>query len=234
MSISFPIVLHRIFTGVLCGHRIFLGLCRFLTSNFHVPRIWYSPVLSEMWSLYMGVLHFRLSLVVSWVWFHQWCIIIEWNNWCFCWCCYHLTLLLFCFNRTMESVNWSQGDMFLLLKACQDITSCIMIQQNLVRCAKTLYDVKEWTIIRDIQLCPKNPTATAAAEKTIFDRVLCNKSFSKIHFYSCYPFVYLLVFSRFFWIYLRPSLPPHSSLIVSPYPFDPGRWNAHDFSPHMW
>ena len=79
--------------------------------------------------------------------------------------------------------------------------------------------MKEWTIIRCIQLGPKKPTATAAAaaaaaaEKTIFDCVPCNKSFPKIHFfYSCYPFVYL--------VGLPSSL---SSLIVIPYPFDPGK-----------
>ena len=53
--------------------------------------------------------------------------------------------------------------------------------------------MNEWTIIRDIQLCPEKPTATAAtaaaaaaaaaaAENPTFDCVPCNKSFPKIHF----------------------------------------------------
>ena len=70
----------------------------------------------------------------------------------------------------------------------------------------------ELTIIRGIHLCPKKPTATAAAEKPKFDCVPCNKSFSKIHF--------LFV--------LSVCLPPRflsslSSLIVIRYPCDPGR-----------
>ena len=73
-------------------------------------------------------------------------------------------------------------------------------------------DVKEWTIIRGIQLCPKKPTATAAAAgKPTFDCVPCNKSFPKIHF--------LFVLS----ICLPPRLLSSlSSLIVIPYPLDPG------------
>ena len=76
--------------------------------------------------------------------------------------------------------------------------------------------MKQWTIIRDIQLCPKKPTATAtAAGKPTFDCVPCNKSFPKIHF--------LFVLS----ICLRPrlfsSLSSLIALIVIPYPFDPGR-----------
>ena len=43
--------------------------------------------------------------------------------------------------------------------------------------ARKLYGVKEWTIIRDIQLCQEKPT---------FDCVACNKTLY-------YPFVYLLV-----------------------------------------
>ena len=70
---------------------------------------------------------------------------------------------------------------------------------------------------RAIQLCPKKPTATAAAaaaaaEKPTFDCVLCNKSFPKIHF--------IFVLS----ICLPPRLLSSlCSLIVIPYPFDPGR-----------
>ena len=45
-----------------------------------------------------------------------------------------------------------------------------------------VYEVKEWTNIRAIQLCPKKPAATDAAKKPTFDCVPCNKSFSKIHF----------------------------------------------------
>ena len=80
--------------------------------------------------------------------------------------------------------------------------------------------MKEWTIIRDIQLCPKKPTATAG--KPTFDCVLCNKSFPKIHI----PFV------------LSICLPPRllsslSSLIVISYPFDPGIGNTHDCSLHI-
>ena len=72
--------------------------------------------------------------------------------------------------------------------------------------------MKEWTIIRGIQLCPKKPTATAAAEKPSFDYVPCNKSFSKIHF--------LFVLS----VCLPPRFPLSlSSLIVIRYPFDPWR-----------
>ena len=59
----------------------------------------------EIWSLFTRILNIRLSLGVSLGSIPSWCIIIEWNNWCFCWLCYHLILLLFCFNRTMESVN---------------------------------------------------------------------------------------------------------------------------------
>ena len=77
--------------------------------------------------------------------------------------------------------------------------NCIMILQNLLRCA------------RYIQLCPEEPTATAAAGKPTFDCVPCNKSFPKIHF--------LFVLS----ICLSPRLlSPLSPLIVIPYPFDPG------------
>ena len=69
--------------------------------------------------------------------------------------------------------------------------------------------MNEWTFIRDIQLCPKKPTATAAGKPT-FDCVP-NKSFPKIHF--------LFVLS----ICLPPRLLLSlSSLIVIPYPFDPG------------
>ena len=70
--------------------------------------------------------------------------------------------------------------------------------------------MKEWAIIRGIQLCPKKPTATAAGKPT-FDCVPCNKSFPKIHF--------LFVLS----ICLPPRLLSSlCSLIVIPYPFDPG------------
>ena len=51
-----------------------------------------------------------------------------------------------------------------------------------MRCAMKVYVVNEWTIIRDIQLCPKKPTATAAGKPT-FDCVPCNKSFPKILYY---------------------------------------------------
>ena len=79
-----------------------------------------------------------------------------------------------------------------------------------MRCARKVYVVNEWTIIRDIQFCPKKPTATAAGKPT-FDCVPCNKSFPKIHF--------ILVIS----ICLPPRLLSSlSSLIVIPYPFDPG------------
>ena len=70
--------------------------------------------------------------------------------------------------------------------------------------------MNEWTIIRDIQLCPKKPTATAA-EKTTLDCVPCNKSFPKIHF--------LFVLSVSLTPRLLPSL---SSLIVIPSPIDRG------------
>ena len=69
-----------------------------------------------------------------------------------------------------------------------------------------VYVVNEWTIIRDIQLYPKKPTATAAGKST-FDCVPCNKSFLQIHF--------LFVLS----ICLPPRLLASlSSLIVIPYP----------------
>ena len=75
-----------------------------------------------------------------------------------------------------------------------------------MRCARKVYVVNEWTIIRDIQLCPKKPTDTAAGKPT-FDCVRCNESFLKIHFlfvlFICLP-------PRLLW-----SL---SSLIVIPYP----------------
>ena len=71
--------------------------------------------------------------------------------------------------------------------------------------------MKEWIIIRGIQLFPKKPTATVAAEKPTFDCVPCNKSFSKIH--------YLFMLS----ICLPRLLSSLSSLIVIRYPFDPGR-----------
>ena len=82
-----------------------------------------------------------------------------------------------------------------------------------MRCARKVYDVKEWTIIRGIQLCPKKPiaTATAADEKPTFDCALCNKPFPKIHF--------LFVLSICLPTRLLSSL---SSLIVISYPFDPG------------
>ena len=66
--------------------------------------------------------------------------------------------------------------------------------------------MNEWTIIRDIQLCPKKPIATAAGKPT-FDCVPCNKSFPKIDF--------LFVLS----ICLPPRLLSSlSSLIVIPCP----------------
>ena len=71
-------------------------------------------------------------------------------------------------------------------------------------CARKVYDVKEWTIIKGIQLCLKKSTA---AGKPTFDCVPCNKSFPKIHF--------LFVLS----ICLPPRLLSSlSSLIVIPYP----------------
>ena len=70
--------------------------------------------------------------------------------------------------------------------------------------------MNEWTIIRDIQLFPKKPTATAAGKPT-FDSVPCNNPFPKKHF--------LFVLS----ICLPPRLLSSlSSLLVIPYPFDPG------------
>ena len=76
---------------------------------------------------------------------------------------------------------------------------------------KKVYDVKEWTIIRGIQLCPKKPTITTTAGKPTFDYVPCDKSFPKIHF--------LFVLS----ICLPPRLLSSlSSSIVIPYPFDAG------------
>ena len=69
--------------------------------------------------------------------------------------------------------------------------------------------MNEWTIIRDIQLCPKKPTATAARKPT-FDCVPSNKSFPKIHFLFvlsiCLP-------------HLSRLLSSLSSLIVIPYQF---------------
>ena len=38
-----------------------------------------------------------------------------------------------------------------------------------MRCARKVYAVEEWTIIRDIQLCRKKPTATDVADKPTFD-----------------------------------------------------------------
>ena len=78
--------------------------------------------------------------------------------------------------------------------------------------------MKDWTIIRCIQLCPKKTTvaaaaaaAAAAAGKPKFDCVPYNKSSPKIHF--------LFVLS----ICLPPRLLSSlSSLIAIPYPFDPG------------
>ena len=55
------------------------------------------------------------------------------------------------------------------------------VKRDLVRCARKVYNVKEWTIIRDIQLGPNKPTATETGKPT-FDCVPCNKSFPKIHF----------------------------------------------------
>ena len=94
------------------------------------------------------------------------------------------------------------GKTFLLLKTCQDkklnnglAKPCEMCKEG-IRCER-----------RDIQLCPKKPTATAAGKPT-FDCVPCNKSFPKIHF--------LFVLS----ICLAPRLLSSlSSLIVIPYPY---------------
>ena len=98
------------------------------------------------------------------------------------------------------------GKTFFLLKTCQDKKlhnePCAMCKEG--------YDVKEWTIIRDIQLCPKKPTATAAGKPT-FDCVPCNKSFPKIHF--------LFVLSI---CLLPPRLLVSFFFDVIPYPFDPG------------
>ena len=70
--------------------------------------------------------------------------------------------------------------------------------------------MKEWPVLRAIQLCPKKPIVTAAGKPTI-DRVPSNKSFPKIHFLFM----------------LSTCLPPRllsslSSLSVILYPFDPG------------
>ena len=69
------------------------------------------------------------------------------------------------------------GKTFLLLKTCQDKKLHIDLTKPCEMCK--VYDVKEWP--RDIQLCPKKPTATAAGKPT-FDCVPSNKSFPKIHF----------------------------------------------------
>ena len=86
-------------------HRIFLGLCLFLTLILQVSRKCYSPVWVKYARFSLGYSILDFHWVFPWVAFHQWYIIIEWNNQCFCWFCYNITLLLFCFNRTMESVN---------------------------------------------------------------------------------------------------------------------------------
>ena len=51
------------------------------------------------------------------------------------------------------------GKTFLLLKTCQDKK----LHDDFAKsCARKVYVVKQWAIIRDIQLCPKKPTPTAA------------------------------------------------------------------------
>ena len=124
------------------------------------------------------------------------------------------------------------GRPVLLLKACQDKK----LLNDLTKpgeSARKVYDVKEWTIIRGIQLCPKKPTATGAAENQHLSVSRVTNRSQKYIFYSCYP-IYLLVCSRLFWIDLWPSLSPLCSLIVIPYPFGPGRWNAHDICDSTW
>ena len=100
------------------------------------------------------------------------------------------------------------GKTFLLLKTCQDkklhndLTNPGEMGKEGIRC--------ERMDKRGIQLCPKKPTAIDAGKPT-FDCVPCNKSFPKIQF--------LFVLS----ICLPPRLLSSlSSLIVIPYPFDPG------------
>ena len=165
-------------------------------------------------SLFTRILNLDFHWVFPWDGFHQVCIIIELNNWCFCWFCYHLTLHLFCFNRTMQSVN-GKWHLWEEVPSAQNLLRHKKLHNDLTKpcdMCKGGYDVKEWTIIRGIQLCAKTPTATAAAEKPTFDCVPCNKSLPKIHF--------LFVLS----ICLPPRLLSSlSSLIVIPYPFDPGR-----------
>ena len=61
-------------------------------------------------------------------------------------------------------------------KLHNDLTKpCEMCKKG-IRCDRM---DKVLTIIRGIQLCPKKPTATAAAEETTFDYVPCNKSYSR-------------------------------------------------------
>ena len=68
------------------------------------------------------------------------------------------------------------GKAFLLHKICQDKKLHNDLTKPCEMCKEGI-DVKEWTIIRGIQLCPKKPTAAvAAAEKLTFDSVPCNKS----------------------------------------------------------
>ena len=53
------------------------------------------------------------------------------------------------------------GKTYLLLKTCQDKK----LHNDLTNpCEMCKEDVKEWAIIRGIQLCPKKPTATAAGK----------------------------------------------------------------------
>ena len=72
------------------------------------------------------------------------------------------------------------GKTFLLLKTSQDknlhndlTKPCEMCKEG-IRCERI-------DNYREIQLCPKKPTATAAGKPTS-DCVSCNKSFPKLHF----------------------------------------------------
>ena len=151
--------------GFCVGHRIFLGLCLILTSILFVPRKRYSPVWVKYGRFSLGSSILDFHWVFSWVGFHQVCIIIESNNWCFCWFCYHLTLLLFCFNRTIESVN-GKWHLWEEVPSAQNLSRHKKPHNDLTKpceMCKEVYDVKEWTMIRGIQLCPKKPTAIAVA-----------------------------------------------------------------------
>ena len=177
-------------------HRIFLGLCLFLTLTIQVSRKCYSPVWVKYARLSLGSTILDFHWVLPWFRFHQWCIIIEWNNQYFCWFSYH-NFTPFCFNRTMESVNgrwhlWEDVPFAQNLsrkKLHNDLTKPCDVCKEGIRC--------EWMDnYKGHSICVQRSLLLLLLENQHLIVSLVTNHSRKYIFYSCYPFVYLPDCSR--------------------------------------